>query len=202
MRASHVTLAAAFGFLVVCGLLPLVAMLIASVTIDGRMNWSAYASLITVDRNASLLWNSLLLGVFTAAGACAAGVPLGIVLGRTDLHLRYTFAIVFTIPLAIPPYISAVAWTDILGREVMSGFAGCVAVLVPALMPIVLLSTISIVRGVDPALEEAARLACGWREVLRRITLPLVLRDIVFAVALVFLLSIGEFGVPSFLRYD
>ena len=202
MRASHVTLAAAFGFLVVCGVLPLIAMLIASVTIDGRINWSAYGGLITSDRNATLLWNSLFLGVFTAAGAFAFGVPLGIMFGRTDLHLRYLFAVVFTIPLAIPPYVSAVAWSDILGRDVVSGLAGCVLVLVPALTPVVLLSTMSIVRGVDPVLEEAARLTCSWSEVLRRITLPLIMRGIVFAVALVFLLAIGEFGVPSFLRYD
>src|SRR3979411_726206 len=39
-----------------------------------------------------------------------------------------------------------------------------------------------------------------WPSVLWRITLPLIARAILFAAVLVFLLTLGEVGVPTFLR--
>ncbi len=219
MRAKHVVLASAFAVLILCGVLPLAAMLVASVTIEGRFSAGAYVGLLGSERHGILLWNSLRLATSTAIGAAAIGVPLGVILARTDLPLRGLLATLFIVPLVVPPYVSAVAWFHILGRDGILaqltfpalgewtsawffGLPGCLLVLIPALMPVVLLITMSLVRGIDPALEEAGRLASGWTDVLRRITLPLVLRGIVFVAGLVFLLALGEFSVPSYLRYD
>src|SRR5206468_4177255 len=57
-------------------------------------------------------------------------------------------------------------------------------------------------RGVNPGLEEAARLYAGWPAVLRRITVPLIAPGILLSLVLVFLLSMGEFGAPAFLRLN
>ena len=70
-----------------------------------------------------------------------------------------------------------------------------------ALMPIVMLLTITYVGAVNPRLEEAGRLVSRWPNVLRRITLPLIAPAILFAAILVFLLAFGEVGVPTYLRY-
>jgi iron(III) transport system permease protein len=53
----------------------------------------------------------------------------------------------------------------------------------------------------NPRWEDAARLVSGWPSILRRITLPSIAPGIAFAAVLVFLLTFGEAGVPSFLRY-
>jgi len=74
-------------------------------------------------------------------------------------------------------------------------------VLFTALMPIVMLLTITYVGAVNPRLEEAGRLVSRWPNVLRRITLPLIAPAILFAAILVFLLAFGEVGVPTYLRY-
>jgi iron(III) transport system permease protein len=68
-------------------------------------------------------------------------------------------------------------------------------------MPIVMLLTIAYVNAVNPRLEEAGRLVSRWPNVLWRITLPLMAPAILFAALVVFLLTFGEVGVPSFLRY-
>jgi iron(III) transport system permease protein len=74
-------------------------------------------------------------------------------------------------------------------------------VLVTAFVPIVILMTIAYLGAINPRLEEAGRLTARWPAVLRRITLPLIAPAIVFAAVLVFLLTLGEAGVPTYLRY-
>src|SRR5258708_26511673 len=73
-------------------------------------------------------------------------------------------------------------------------------VLASAFLPIVLLLTITYLLGMNPGLEEAGRLSCGWPAVIRRITIPLIMPGILLSLVLVFLLSMGELGAPAFLR--
>ena len=53
----------------------------------------------------------------------------------------------------------------------------------------------------NPRLEERGPVGGRWPRVLWRITLPLIAPAILFAAVLVFLLTFGEVGVPTFLRY-
>jgi iron(III) transport system permease protein len=73
-------------------------------------------------------------------------------------------------------------------------------VLATAFLPIALLLTIAYVRNVNPRLEEAGRLVTGWLGVIRKITLPIMAPGIAMALVLIFLLTMGDFGAPSFLR--
>ena len=82
------------------------------------------------------------------------------------------------------------------------GLPGAVLVLGTAFMPAVLLLTVAYLAGVDPSLEEAARFSSGWPVVLNRITVPLITPGILLSLVLVFLLSMGELGAPSFLRVN
>ena len=81
------------------------------------------------------------------------------------------------------------------------GLYGCTGVLFTAFVPIVILLTIAYLGAVNPRLEDAGRLVSRWPGVLRRITLPLIAPAILFAAVLVFLLTLGEVGVPTYLRY-
>jgi iron(III) transport system permease protein len=81
------------------------------------------------------------------------------------------------------------------------GLPGCAFVLATAFTPIAMLLTIAFLRTVNPRLEYAGRLVSGWPSILLRITLPLMIPAISFAAILIFLLSIGEIGVPMYLRF-
>jgi iron(III) transport system permease protein len=61
--------------------------------------------------------------------------------------------------------------------------------------------TVVYLHAVNPRLEEAGRLIGRWPAILRHITLPMILPGILFGGILVFLLALGEIGVPMFLRY-
>jgi iron(III) transport system permease protein len=123
-----------------------------------------------------------------------------------------------TLPLLIPPYVIAVAWFVVLGStgwigdfvspattEFLSstffGIYGCIGALSTAFMPVAMLLTIAYVGTINPRLEQAGLLMSRWPHVLWRITLPLIAPAILFAAVLVFLLTLGEVGVPTFLRY-
>jgi iron(III) transport system permease protein len=215
---KRATLWAAVACLAVIGLLPLLIMVVNSFVVGGGFSLKAYQALSESRREQlTLMGNSLLLSLSVTFLATTVGVALGIVLGKTDLPARRTLTALLTVPLLIPPYVIAVAWFTVLGSggwmvslapeaskqlsPVFFGFYGCTGVLLTAFMPIVILLTIAYVGAVNPQLEDAGRLVSRWPGVVWRITLPLIAPAILFAAVLVFLLTLGEVGVPTYLRY-
>lgn len=205
--------------LVVAGLLPLAVMLGKSLLVGGRISLAYYGDVLSSGRALVLLGNSFKLALWTSVLVTAAGIPLGILLGKTDLPGRNSLALLLSVPLLVPPYTTAVAWFDILGKggilapllgsevaawtsSTLSGLPGCVLVLFSTFLPITVLLTMILLRTVNPRLEEAGRLVSGWKGVLAGVTIPLILPGVLIAATLVFLLVLGELGVPMFLRYD
>jgi len=219
MKSERTTLWLAVGVVAVAGLLPLLVVLARSFLVDGHPSLAFYAGLLSSLRELRLLGNGVLLAAVVALAAVLFGLPLGLLFAKTDLPLRRTLAAAFSVPLILPPYITALAWFHVLGRGGMAarwlgpsaaeqthawlfGLPGCGLVLSSALMPVVMLLTMVFVRTVDPQLEEAALLAAPWRRVLAGITVPLILPAALLGGLLAFLLALGEFAVPMFLRYD
>jgi iron(III) transport system permease protein len=205
--------------LLVIGLLPLGTMFIKSIVVDGQISLSSYKGLMSTENEWILIGHSVSLALFTALLTITIGLPLGILLSKTDLPFAKMVMVLFTVPLLIPPYITAISWFHLLGRagllsrylspewakltsDWLFGFPGCVLVLVTTYLPVVMLLTIAFLKTVPPQLEEAARLVSHWWNVLYRITIPLILPGVLLAGGLVFLLTLGEFGVPSYLRYS
>ena len=215
---KRLTLWAAAAALAVIGLLPLLTMVTNSLVVNGVFSLQAYQALWeSGSEQLALMGNSILLSLYVTLLATIMGVPLGILLGKTDLPLRRSLTALLTVPLLIPPYVIAVAWFALIGSggwmssvapeaskhlaTAFFGLYGCTGVLFTAFMPIVILLTIAYVGAVNPRLEDAGRLVSGWGGVLRHITLPSIAPAILFAAILVFLLTLGEVGVPTYLRY-
>jgi iron(III) transport system permease protein len=215
---KRLTLAAAAASLAVIGLLPLLTMVTNSFFVDGIFSLKAYQALWDSGRQELVLMgHSVLLSLYVTCLSTIVGVPIGVLLGKTDLPFHRTFTVFLTVPLLIPPYVIAVAWFAVLGSggwisslapetskylsTAFFGLYGCTGVLFTAFVPIVILLTIAYVGAVNPRLEDAGRLVSRWPGVLRRITLPLIAPAILFAAVLVFLLTLGEVGVPTYLRY-
>ena len=204
--------------LFVIGVLPLFFMLLKSVVVDGRFSLAAYGGLLTSAHQWTLMGHSMLLSSLVTLFTVAVGLPLGILLGKTDLPFRRFFTFLFVTPLLIPSYIVAVSWFDLLGNNgvlvqifdasvirgaahLLFGLPGCVFVMFSIFLPIPMLLTMISLRTINPRLEEAGRVVCGWRGIMRGITIPLIFPGVMLSAMLVFLLSFGEFSVPNFLRY-
>ncbi len=217
--ARRVTLLLVVVVLVVVCVLPLMAILGKSVVADGRLTWVLYEKLLgEFTRHWNAIVHSLALSSLCAICVTVVGVPLGIVFGKTDLPLRRTLLVLLSIPLAIPPYILAVCWFHLLGKNSLLrhilpvhiveglsgslfGLAGAVWVLFSAYLPVVMILTLVYLRAVSPRCEEAARLVVSWPGIVSHVTLPMIRPGILLGTMLVFLLVLGEVGVPMFLRY-
>ncbi|MBI1866805.1 MAG: iron ABC transporter permease [Methylocystis sp.] len=211
--AKRLTLAAAALTFAAIGLAPVLTMVARTFYVDGEFSLTAYQALLAAGQQLTLLMgHSVVLSASVTMLAIVVGAPLGVLLGRTDLPWRGVFTMLLTLPLLVPPYVMAVAWFAVLGRlstpataqflsSTFFGLYGCIGALFTAFMPVVMLLTIAYAGTVNPRLEQAGLLMARWPTVLRRVTLPLIAPAILFAAVLVFLLTLGEVGVPTFLRY-
>jgi len=219
LNAKRAVLAVTISVIAVAGVLPLLFMLAESVRVEGGFTAARYSELFSSPRTWALLARSVLLAGLTTAGTLLIGVPLALLLGKTDLPFGKGLAALFSVPLLIPPYVAAVSWFHLAGREgvlagwlgssfgetasrTLFGLGGCVLVHVTIFLPVVIILVMTAIKTIDPRLEEAARLAASRRKVLAGITLPLLRPGILLSALLVFILSLGELSVPLFLRYD
>jgi iron(III) transport system permease protein len=157
-----------------------------------------------------LLLRSLALALSVTACAVLLGVPMGVLLGRSDMLGRRAALLLHVFPVFLPPFLLALGWFHLLGRQGLAGSAwtssvlfgpvGLVGVLTFALAPVVSALTALALQGIDPSLEEAARVVSRPLRVVTHILVPLSWRSLAFSAIVVFALALSEIGVPMFLR--
>jgi len=204
-REQGLVLAAAGAVLVVAALLPLLC-LVAELPATARTALEVFGT----PRPWELLLRSTGLAAFVTGGTLAAGIPLGLLIARTDLPLRRLLWGLHLFPLFLPPFVLALGWFHLLGRTGLIGSEGTARALfseggvlwvlwltfTPVCTSLVALSLL----GVDASLEEAARLVASPVRVAWRILLPATRPAIVLSAIIVFALAISELAVPMFYR--
>jgi ABC-type sulfate transport system permease subunit len=101
---KRLTLAAAALALAAIGLFPVVTMVANTFHVAGGFSLTAYQSLLASGKQMTLLMgHSILLSLSVTLLAMIVGVPLGVLLGKTDLPLRGAFTMLLTLPLAGSP---------------------------------------------------------------------------------------------------
>lgn len=176
--------------------------------------------LLTRDRTLVILRNTVVLATTVVATSIAIAVPLAWLTARTDLPGRIVWSSAATLPLVVPSYVGALTIVAAIGprgllQDALSGpfgierlpsiygFWGAWLALTLFSYPYVFLNVRAALRGLDPALEEAARcLGHGpWRTFFLT-TLPQLRPAIVAGSLLTALYTISDFGVVTLLRYD
>lgn len=159
------------------------------------------------------LTGTLLTSTGAAIFAFLVGLPLAVLLVRTDLPLRRVLRAIFTLPTALPPFIFGMGWVALanpkagllnlaLGTGTLDiyGAPGIAFVLGACGLPLVVLAASASLERVDASLEEAARLCgAGPLRTLAAVSVPLALPAALSGAALVFLFSASAFGVPYLL---
>jgi iron(III) transport system permease protein len=189
------------GIYLLVGLLPVLIMAGESFFVHGHFSLTLYSDIVHSSKKIELFLKTVLLGVSVTLLTSFFGIVLGVLLEKTNLLFRHLLLALFTLPLLLPPYIVALAWSSLFG-EWFFGFWGVVFVEFSIYLPIPLLSTVILLKMINPKLEDAARLFLPWRKVLRYITLPLVVPSVLLVSVLVFLLSFGNYSVVNFLRFN
>jgi molybdate transport system permease protein len=152
---------------------------------------------------------SLKVAGWSTAINLAIGVAAGLALARSRFVGRDVVDALLTLPMVLPPtvlgyYLLVVigrrgpigAWLDAtFGIQLVFTWQGAVIASTLVAFPLVMKSARAAFEGVDPQLEQAARvLGLGEASVFFRVTLPMAWRGILAGVLLAFARSLGEFG--------
>lgn len=203
------------GLVVAAMALPLVYLVVRSLE-GGRAGISEVV--LDVETLAVLGRSALLAAVVTVASV-AVSVPLAWLTARTDLPGRKAWAVLAALPLVVPSYVGGFVLVSVLGPRGMLqgwleplgverlpeiyGFPGAALALTLFSYPYVFLTVRGALRGMDPAMEEAARsLGSGAWETFFRVTLPQLRPGIAAGALLVALYALSDFGVVSLLQYE
>jgi len=171
-------------------------------------------------RTFSVFVNSTLLALAVTAISAVIAVVGAFLTVRTDLPARRLWAILLTLPLSIPSFVGSFAMIAAfaprgsvlqnllapLGVDMLPsiyGWPGAILTLTLFTYPYVLLTARASLRGIDPAMEEAARtLGYSLHSTLFRVTLPHMYPAIAAGSLLVAFYVLSDFGTPSLMRFD
>jgi iron(III) transport system permease protein len=204
---QRLALGVAAAAALVLGAAPLVALLA-----EVAAGWPQALAVLGNAPPLALLLRSLAIALAVTALALAGGIPLGVLVGRTDARGRGLALLLHAFPVFLPPFLLALGWFQLLGARGLAGSpatssllfseAGVVFVLAATLTPIATILVALGLQALDPSLEGAARVAARPLRVVARILLPAAAPAIALAALTVFSLSLSELGVPMFLRVD
>ena len=152
---------------------------------------------------------SLKVALWATAFALLVGVAAGYALARRRFFGRELLDAVLLLPMVLPPtvlgyYLLVVigrrgwlgGWLDrVFGIQLIFTWQGAVIAAALVAFPFVCKSARAAFEGVDPQMEQAARvLGVSEIGVFLRVTLPLARRGILAGTLLAFARSLGEFG--------
>jgi putative spermidine/putrescine transport system permease protein len=222
LRRSIVVLAGpASVFLLLFMLVPLLSLVRTSLYDSdksfGAAGWSLrhYVRFLGDGFYLIVLGQTLLYGLIVSAFCVVVGFPLGYSLARMSPGARRWRIPMVILPLTLSLVVNVFGWLIILGRgglvnKLLLGlglidapmqllFSSFTVMLVMAqtFLPFMVLSIMSVVAQIDPALEQAAaNLRAGRWTTLRRVILPLAMPGILAGSTLVFILTVSAFITP------
>lgn len=152
-------------------------------------------------RTLELLLRSIGLTATVAVGCLVIGVGLAFLVARTRLPGGRLWALVATLPLAIPSYVAAMVWIEVFPG--LRGFTGAALVLTLCCYPYVFLPVVAALQRADRDQEEVARsLGKGAAATFFQVTLRQVQPAAAAGTLLAALYVLSDFGSVATMRYD
>ncbi len=199
--------------------IPLGLILAQAFLVDGKLSFGNVTQVMGSLSYWGSLANTVMISLGATAVASVLGVPLAWLFARSDLAGRVWLERLAELPMFIPPFVGAVAWTllgaprigiaNLILRKLgvpefidVYTMRGMIWVMGLYLAPYVIMIVASALRSLDPSLEEAGQMSGLTRiGTARRITLALVRPAISSSAVLCFSISIGLFGTPVVLGW-
>lgn len=171
-----------------------------------------YARLLGDPYYLTVVAQTFVLGVAVTAATLVLGYPLALALARAHGPAKGFGLLMVIAPLLVSIIVRSYGWLVVLGRnglvnrtlmglglleeplDLVHNWTGVVIGLTHVLLPFMVLPIASVLEGLDPAIEEAARVhgATPWRT-FRRVVFPLSLEGVATGCVLTFMLTIGSF---------
>lgn len=199
---------------------PLYHVLAKSFVSGSGLSLANYVKVFSNPTNFKALWNSIWMSATTSVIAMVAGTSLALFVIRTDIPCKNLLRIMLLMPYAIPPFIGAIAWTQLFGpagyisKAYINLFGsydvpwniystgGIVLVMAMYQFPVVFITVSGALGRLDPSFEEASRMSgANAFKTMRDVTIPLVMPSIMAGTLLAFVGAISNFGIPALLGF-
>ena len=210
-------LAALVVFVAIVAILPIVRLLWEGAGPFLAGNESPLVEVLSDRTTWRATWRSLETALGGAALSLLLGTLFALLIALTDLRGKLVLTFCFMIPLMIPPQVTALSWIQVFGtsstlltmldlapapgsKHPLYSREGIMLLLGIQHAPLVFLTVRAGLRSLPREAVEAARMAgAGTQTVFRTVILPLMTPTLTVGVALAFVSSIGNFGIPLFL---
>ncbi|MEI2786487.1 MAG: ABC transporter permease [Candidatus Nanopelagicales bacterium] len=187
------------------GALLILAPLVALLT---RVDWATLPALLTSPASLAALGLSVRTSALATLACLIVGVPMALVLARSQIRMVAWLRPFVLLPLVLPPVVAGIALLYTFGRRGLLGgtfealglqiaFSTTAVVLAQTFvaLPFLVLSLESALRTLGPGYEDvAATLGARPTLVLARVTIPTLLPAVVTGAVLAFARALGEFG--------
>ena len=212
---SLLLLLPALAVLAVLFVYPLLGIVDRSVY-KGGYTLAAYRQVFGVPVYLQVLVATFKVSAVVTAVCLALGYPLAYVLTTRRPRTAQLLMIIVVLPFFTSIIVRTYAWMVLLGRNgivnqyvialgitdkplsLLYNQAGVVIGMTYVLLPYMVLTVYSVMRGIDPGLVRAAHsLGASRFQAFRRVFLPLSLPGIAGGTLLVFILSLGFFITPA-----
>lgn len=215
--AKWLIICLAVGGLILFTVLPMLYLVYRSLVVGGEFNLDTYRQVYSTSVNWRAFINTIYISLAVTLVSVIITFPLAWLIGRTDLPGKGFFRTTFVASYMIPPYVGAIAWTQLLNPKVgylnewlvstfglaeapfnIYGVGGLIWVFTLFYSPFAFITISRALEKMDPSLEEASRIA-GASPIgtLWRITLPLMYPSIIAGGVLVFIGVGSAFGIPA-----
>ncbi|HXL60421.1 MAG TPA: ABC transporter permease, partial [Mycobacterium sp.] len=178
------------------------------IAVAAKVDWPHFWSLISSEASTTALVLSLKTAVASTALCLLLGVPMALVLARSDARLVRWARPLILLPLVLPPVVGGIALLYAFGRLGLIGeYLNAAGIQIAfTTTAVVLAQTFVSLPFLVIALEGAARTAGADYEVVAatlgarpttvwwRVSLPLLAPGVISGAVLAFARSLGEFG--------
>ena len=199
-------------------LFPVGQILVLSVAPSGEEMgaWRNFARFFADDYYLRVAWRTFRLSLLITAATALIGFPLAYAMARAPRWLAFLLLLLTVLPLMTSVVVRTFGWMMVLGRGgpvtdllmlfglsarnavLLQSETGIVVAMVQVLLPFMVLTTLGVIAGIHPHLEEAARtMGAGFYRTLRHVVLPPRAPGLVSGSLLVFAISMSSFITPN-----
>lgn len=201
--------------------IPLFVLLARAFVVDGVPSVSSFVRFFSDPFDWLVIGNTLRIAVAVTLVSLVIGYPTAVALARAKGAAQAAILVAIILPLSVGVVVKAFAWQIVLRRDgvvsqtlvalhlwdtpqrLLFTETGLVIGAVNVFVPFMILPIYSVLKLVDPRLDEAAA-TLGATPLYRffRVALPLSLPGIVTGIAFVFSMAVSMYVVPNLLIGD
>lgn len=165
--------------------------------------------------NLEALWTSIYISFVSVICCALVGVTMAFLLERYNFPGRRILSVLVLVPMALPPLVGVLSFSFLYGDSgifprilqhlfgldhvpfALKGIWGVIVVHTFTMYTYFYLTASAAIKGLDPALEEAATsLGAGRIRVWTKVILPMLTPSIVASSLLVFMISMASYTAP------